>query len=227
MLATTHLGQSRLRSFRKRHRSFRIGYPPVGWSQRDVCLRINRASHCVTCLDRRLSASGMERVMTQVFREKSLARMSSPEQLDQYIHVSNPSVWVILGAIVLLLLGGIVWSCVGTIAEREGALVVVNNGVATVYAQQDSAQSMAAGQTFELASETAGVERSGEGILGNMRSELVLSDDLGSQATDSLGASAWLVTYDATLSSELPDGTYGASVLTSVYHPLALLFGAA
>jgi len=44
-----------------------------------------------------------------IFRKESLERMSSPEKLNDYIKVSNPSVWVILGAIAIMLIAVVVW----------------------------------------------------------------------------------------------------------------------
>ena len=35
---------------------------------------------------------------SSIFREKSLKRISSPEQLNDYIKVSQPSVWIALAA---------------------------------------------------------------------------------------------------------------------------------
>ncbi|MBQ3268331.1 MAG: hypothetical protein IJH09_00260 [Clostridia bacterium] len=50
-----------------------------------------------------------------VFRKKSLDRVSSPEQLNDYIRVTTPSVWLVLGAIVVLLAGMLAWSVLGTV----------------------------------------------------------------------------------------------------------------
>lgn len=49
-------------------------------------------------------------------------RISSPEKLDDYIRVTTPSVWITLGAIVLVLVGAIVWGIFGelTIHNAEG-----------------------------------------------------------------------------------------------------------
>ena len=49
----------------------------------------------------------------QIFRKKSLDRISSPEQLNDYIRVSNPSVWLILGAVLVLVVGALVWGVFG------------------------------------------------------------------------------------------------------------------
>ena len=53
--------------------------------------------------------------MSDLFREKSLERISSPEQLDDYIRVTTPSVWLVLIATVILLVGIIIWSFFGTV----------------------------------------------------------------------------------------------------------------
>ena len=41
---------------------------------------------------------------TSIFREKSITRVSSPEQLNDYIRVTTPSVWIVLIALVLLMI---------------------------------------------------------------------------------------------------------------------------
>ena len=53
----------------------------------------------------------------QLFRKKSLDRISSPEQLNDYLRVTNPSVWVVLLAVIILLAGLLIWSSVTTIDE--------------------------------------------------------------------------------------------------------------
>lgn len=50
-----------------------------------------------------------------IFREKSIKRVSSPEQLNDYIRVTSPSVWIVLLALVVLLLGMLAWSVLGRI----------------------------------------------------------------------------------------------------------------
>lgn len=50
-----------------------------------------------------------------IFREKSMERVSSPEELNDYIRVTTPSVWVVLAATVVLLLGMLSWSIFGTL----------------------------------------------------------------------------------------------------------------
>lgn len=56
----------------------------------------------------------------RLFREKSIDRVSSPEQLDGYIRVVNPGVWLILGAILVFLASVILWSVTGTLDVTVG-----------------------------------------------------------------------------------------------------------
>ena len=67
-----------------------------------------------------------------VFREKSIKRLSNPEQLNEYLHVTNPSVWMILCAVILILISLFVWSyftsvqsfAYGTATEEGGVLTI-------------------------------------------------------------------------------------------------------
>ncbi len=50
-----------------------------------------------------------------IFRKKSLERVTSPEQLNDYIKVTTPSVWIILAATLILIVGTLVWAVLGKI----------------------------------------------------------------------------------------------------------------
>ena len=50
-----------------------------------------------------------------LFRKSSMDRLKSPEELNDYIRVANPSVWLLLGAVILVLLGVVVWGVFGTV----------------------------------------------------------------------------------------------------------------
>lgn len=50
-----------------------------------------------------------------IFRKKSLERVTSPEQLNDYIKVATPSVWMILFATLVLVVGTLFWAVFGKI----------------------------------------------------------------------------------------------------------------
>ena len=55
----------------------------------------------------------------EIFRKKSLDRVSSPEQLNDYIRVTTVSVWIVLLALVILLLGMLAWSVFGRVEVHQ------------------------------------------------------------------------------------------------------------
>ena len=61
-----------------------------------------------------------------------MERISSPEQLNDYLRVTNPSVWIVLAAVVLLLIGTLVWACFTDIGSSVSGVAAVENGVMTV-----------------------------------------------------------------------------------------------
>lgn len=57
--------------------------------------------------------------MGDLYREKSLERIASPEQLNDYIRVTTPSVWLVLITVIVLLVGILSWSIFGTVTETK------------------------------------------------------------------------------------------------------------
>lgn len=70
----------------------------------------------------RESLEKRENMNKSIFRKKSLERISSPEEIDDYMKVTSPSMWLVLGAILLLLAALIFWS----ITARIESTVVVD-----------------------------------------------------------------------------------------------------
>lgn len=83
---------------------------------------------------------------TRLFRQKSLERLSSPEQLDLVMEVTPPRAWLALGAVGLLLATVTVWGVFGSIPEKVTAqgILLRRGGVTDVPAP-------AAGQVAEIA----------------------------------------------------------------------------
>jgi HlyD family secretion protein len=73
---------------------------------------------------------------SEIFRKVALERLSSPEQLDQLMHVTSPRSWIALGGLGILLAAVVVWSLVGTIPTRIQAqgVLIRPGGVFDVYA---------------------------------------------------------------------------------------------
>lgn len=64
-----------------------------------------------------------------LFREISMERLSSPEQLDELINVTSPKAWFALAAIGCILVSALVWGFFGSIPTKiEGHGILINNG---------------------------------------------------------------------------------------------------
>ncbi len=91
-----------------------------------------------------------------MFRKEALARLSSPEELDQVMHVTSPRGWITLLALGLVLLGGLAWSVLGsipTVVAGSGALLTPPGGgplQAVVFVPLDRAASIAPGMPVRL-----------------------------------------------------------------------------
>jgi len=76
-----------------------------------------------------------------IFRQAALERLSSPEQLDRLMQVTQPRGWLALTALILVLIAGIVWGLFATISTRVTAQGIITRGgnvaniVATVSGQ--------------------------------------------------------------------------------------------
>jgi len=76
----------------------------------------------------------MEEKKNDLFREKSLEKISSPEGLDKYIKTTSPSVILLFISVVILLTGLLVWAFVGKVEVKSTVGVnVVSSGEVTAY----------------------------------------------------------------------------------------------
>lgn len=84
-----------------------------------------------------------------IFRQVALARLSSPEQLDNLLQVTSVRGWLALGAIGLLLVTLLLWSIFGSLPTKllaQQCILVKSGGV-------NSVPSVAAGRLSDLAVE--------------------------------------------------------------------------
>ncbi len=64
-----------------------------------------------------------------LFREVSLEKLSSPEQLDELIKVTSPRAWLALIAISCILISAIAWGFLGSIPTKiDGHGILINDG---------------------------------------------------------------------------------------------------
>ena len=62
-----------------------------------------------------------------LFRQKSIDRISSPEELHDYMRVTSPRLWMILAAIVVLLTGFIVYASTANMENTVNIRVTIES----------------------------------------------------------------------------------------------------
>ncbi len=110
-----------------------------------------------------------------LFRQESLERLSSPEQLDQLMQIVTPKSWIPLGTLGLLIVAGLIWSVVGRIpitVSGQGLLVEDSDGsgelVGVTYFEKADGDRIRPGMDILLL--PSGVSEETGGIQGQVKS---------------------------------------------------------
>ena len=99
---------------------------------------------------------------TSLYRQKSMARIQSPEQLDDYLKVTNPGVWAVLAAVVLLLAGLLIWGSTAHITSFVQGVAVVDKGEMTItFEDEQAAKNVADGMTVMVGKATSQIQSVG------------------------------------------------------------------
>ena len=148
-----------------------------------------------------------------IFRQKSLQKISSPEQMNDYIRVSNPAVWMILAAIVVLLAGVCVWGVFGRLDTTVETGGICADGRLTVYiGEQDIA---------DIGTETLVSVDGTEYAVASVAAAPVRLDGTNDYLLHLTGLSAGDWAYPLEVNAPtLADGIHAVSVITERVKPL-------
>ena len=82
---------------------------------------------------------------------QSARRMSSPEQLNDYLKVTSPKIWVLLVAVVLLVAGLLLWSSFTTIESyATGTAQAVGGELVVTFDDPEKASKVQPGMEMEV-----------------------------------------------------------------------------
>lgn len=139
----------------------------------------------------------------QIFRQKSVERIASPEQLQDYMRVTTPGVWMVLAAVILLLAGLILSSALVNVESKiTEQAVVAEDGLMLDIALPLSQKSLVApGMPVRVADREAKI-------------------DMVFQAEDAVEVIATLPEDG----EKLAPGTYDVEIITETVRPISFLF---
>ena len=87
----------------------------------------------------------------QLFRKESIDRISSPEQLGDYLHVTAPAVWIVLLAVLLLMASLLAWSAVTAVESYTAGTAEVRGGVLTLtFDDGEKAENIEVGMSIKI-----------------------------------------------------------------------------
>lgn len=134
----------------------------------------------------------------KLFRKKSIDRLTSPEELNDYLRVTNPSTWIVLLSVILLLAGIIIWSCFTVIQTYATGTARAEEGVLAI--------------SFDDAKTAENVETGMTVLVGDVQTTV---SSVGKDESGRIIAAA---------NADVPDGTYSVKVGYSQTRIIRLLF---
>ncbi len=154
-------------------------------------------------------------MQNQLFRQKSLDRISSPEELHDYMRVTTPRLWMILATVVALLVGLIVYASSATLENTMNITVHVDT--ASYQLEED-------GETFTKTLVTTAVpmdsmDQIKPGMTVRLKGETGKVDMLFSSGDE--------VNYLILMEKEvltIPDGDYDAELVLESSTPISFLW---
>lgn len=160
--------------------------------------------------------------MSGIFREKSIDRISQPEQLENYVKVPTPYTWWILLAVIIFLCGLLFWGFTGSIDTEVSCMVKAENGRLTGFISESEAG--------DLKSGSAVIVKNTKYSISEVSSELSSASDVQKSYDGQLEAVAGDNSDDGyfyEFSAEcggLADGVYRAYVITESMCPAEFVF---
>ena len=82
----------------------------------------------------------MENERNTIFRKKSLDTLSSPENLNDYLRVTNPAIWAVLIAVIIFLGGVLIWSSFTSFESYLNGKAFANEGVLSITFDNEEAE---------------------------------------------------------------------------------------
>lgn len=149
-----------------------------------------------------------------IFREKSLEKISSPEQMNDYIRVSSPGVWMVLAAVIVLLAGVCVWGVFGHLDTAVQTGGVCTNGRLTVFVGEEDHDKIKENAVISV----DGVEYA---VAEITNAPIRVDDQIDPYVVHLAGFTEgdWVYRLYADVPG-LADGVYAASVITERVRPL-------
>lgn len=164
-------------------------------------------------------------MQNELFRKKSLDRISSPEELHDYMRVTTPRLWMLLTAIILLLAGFIVYASIANLENTMKIKVMVDN-IDPIEDDNGEPVKMATSSIFFAnlpISYKDTVETNMKVRIGKEEGKVDMLAIVNSDESDGQQGLSLIISMDNP-SLTLPDGEYDAELVLEATTPISFLW---
>ncbi|HAM14640.1 MAG TPA: hypothetical protein DCP91_01980 [Eggerthellaceae bacterium] len=101
----------------------------------------------------------MAETMNSIFNKRATEKLRSPDDLDKYVRVTNPSVWVVLVACIALLAGLLMWGVFGAVTTSVSATGAVVNRMPICFLNAEDVAKVRVGDSAVVGNENMVVSK--------------------------------------------------------------------
>ena len=159
-----------------------------------------------------------------IFNERAAEKLRSPDDLDKYVRVTNPSAWAIVGACAVLLLGLLAWGVFGAVTTSVSATGACVDGAAMCFLPAEDAAKVHVGDAASVGGEQMKVT----GVSAVPLSRDEAHGELGSDyLADTLFGEGWAyqVTFDGSTADLASGVPLAVSITVERIAPISLVLG--
>ena len=166
----------------------------------------------------------MADVENSIFNKKAAEKLRSPDDLDKFLRVTNPSVWVVLAACVALLAGLLAWGALGAVTTSVSTTGVAVDGKAMCFLAAEDAAKVHVGDIANVGGEKMTVAKvAAVPVSKDEAGKILVSDYLVHSLVK--GDWAYQVTFDGD-ASDLANGVpLTVTITVERIAPISLILG--
>lgn len=161
---------------------------------------------------------------SSMFTKKASEKLRSPDDLDEYVRVTNPSIWVVLAACAVLLIGLFAWGFLGTAETNVAATAASVEGEVVAFLPAEKASKVHVGDPANVGGGLLQVESVGAVPLSRAEvHEIVGSDYLESTLVE--GDWSYPVRFSGDGEAAFAEGVpLSATITVENIAPMSLIF---
>lgn len=169
-------------------------------------------------------ANRMADARSSIFNKKAAEKLRSPDDLDRYVRVTNPSVWIVLLACAALLAGILAWGIFGAVTTSVTTTGTCVNGRAMCFLSADDVATVHVGDAALVDGRQMTVSEISSVPLSAYEAYEVLDSDY---LVSTLVQQEWVyqVVFEGDISGIEEGVPLSVSIITERVAPISLILG--